>query len=95
MRVAPPSQQSSGRLARQYVGQSEVHTIWFIRDTVKSALQLSLKNIVLKSRGEPIPEESQFTIPHFGGFGPLTSTGYWANSLKRINSFPGIAVHNS
>ena len=48
----------------------------------------------LNTRGEPIPEELQFTIPHFGGIGPLTSTGYWVNSLKRIDSFPGIAVHN-
>ena len=49
----------------------------------------------LNTRGEPIPEELQFTIPHFGGIRPLTSTGYWVNSLKRIDSFPGIAVHHS
>ena len=46
-------------------------------------------------RGEPIPQESQFTIPIFRGIGPLTSTSYWSNFLKRIDSFHGIVVHNS
>ena len=47
------------------------------------------------ARGEPIPQESRFTIPIFWGIRPLTSTRFWSNSFKRINSFHGIAVHNS
>ena len=44
---------------------------------------------------EPIPEGLQFTIPNFAGIRPLTGSGDWANSLKIIDSFPRIAVHNS
>ena len=45
-----------------------------------------------KTRGEQIPQESQFMIPIFWEIGPLSN---WSNSLKTIDSFHGIVVHNS